>query len=69
VYLDLLEDRREVSDKDSEIFLLYTEADAPNAVMRAADSLRRGGVRVRTGRALPVGFRADRVITLSEVDV
>ena len=69
VYLDLLEDRREVSEKDSEIFLLYGEGDAPDAVLRAADALRRSGARVRTGRALPVGFRADCVKTLGEVDV
>ena len=69
VYLDLLEDRREVSPKDSEIFLLYGEGDAPDAVLRAADALRRDGVRVRTGRAVPAGFRADCVKTLGKVGV
>ena len=68
VYLDLLEDRRELSEKDSEVFLLYGEGDAPDAVLRAADALREKGMRVRTGRALPAGYRADRVMTLSEVD-
>ena len=68
VYLDLLEDRRELSEKDSEVFLLYGEGDAPDAVLRAANTLREKGMRVRTGRALPVGYRADRVMTLSEVD-
>ena len=68
VYLDLLEDRREVSEKDSEVFLLYGDGDTPEAVLRAADALRQGGARVRTGRAVPAGYRADRVITLGEVE-
>ena len=68
MYLDLLEDRREVSEKDSEVFLLYGDGDTPEAVLRAADALRQGGARVRTGRAVPAGYRADRVITLGEVE-
>ena len=68
VYLDLLSGVKAAPRAaDAEVFLLYGEGDAACDVLAAADSLRRDGVRVRTGRAVPAGFSADRVVTLAEV--
>lgn len=68
VYLDLLDGRQEsAAALDSDVFLLYSEGDDPAAVTAAAAALRRDGARVRTGRALPAGWRTGRILALREV--
>jgi hypothetical protein len=58
----------EIGRQNDNIELIASENIVSEAVLRAADALRRGGVRVRTGRAVPAEYRADRVITLGEVE-
>ncbi|MBO7293685.1 MAG: ATP phosphoribosyltransferase regulatory subunit, partial [Clostridia bacterium] len=67
VYLDLLDGRREPTAEDADLFLLYSEEDDPATVLSAAAALREGGKRVATGRVLPQGYRAGRIVTLGEV--
>ena len=67
VYLDLLSGGGEACALDADLFLLYGEEDAPAEVLAAAAALRERGERVATGRVLPQGFRAGRIMTLGEV--
>ena len=67
VYLDLLDGGREPTAADADVFLLYGEGDDPGAVLAAAAALRAGGETVATGRILPQGYRAGRVVSLGEV--
>ena len=68
VYLDRLAAGVAPSPAAVDVFLQYEDSDAPERVLAAAAALRREGMSVRIGKALPADVRVARTVRLTEVE-